>query len=477
MFRRGDNSNFNVQNSFFLPLEYEYTVKDNVPSRKKSSVGFFPLDDSLFTSKNNSGHHKSEQFHRGNAETIRSQFGTDAVPIRIDEKEGKWDRIQDDDSSNLNYQINNSNDPASSGKYSQSIDCNHIAESKFSKKNGNIDSLRSNSATFMLNTADEDVIEFSFDDNVPYAELLSGATLEKCSLTLNEINKKLFNTLYDFRVSKDNPEENLVELILPNCVVLLNFFEDIELLADSSDEAFEKSTFINTIEFIVHDIWVETLIKNINLLQMFDADLKCYNDKYIICKLKGQYPSTNIVDIMCRLKHFSNSILETFKFGIELKEQDQCHNRNTIINYVLFSRVFSTIVLEIQKCFILIVKFMYSVNFLEKFSDEVFLSFIEILIKIVFEHQIPQLFLGIDEIIQLWLKNNEVKRQQLLSAWCNGTVQDMKQSQQRESSNAESESIASSTEEDEEGLQFNKWDVIEPFIDNIKALNQSKSHM
>lgn len=75
----------------------------------------------------------------------------------------------------------------------------------------------------MLNTADEDVIEFSFDDNVPYAELLSGATLEKCSLTLNEINKKLFNTLYDFRVSKDNPEENLVELILPNCVVLLNF--------------------------------------------------------------------------------------------------------------------------------------------------------------------------------------------------------------------------------------------------------------
>ena len=329
----------------------------------------------------------------------------------------------------------------------------------------------------MLNTADEDVIEFSFDDNVPYAELLSGATLEKCSLTLNEINKKLFNTLYDFRVSKDNPEENLVELILPNCVVLLNFFEDIELLADSSDEAFEKSTFINTIEFIVHDIWVETLIKNINLLQMLDADLKCYNDKYIICKLKGQYPSTNIVDIMCRLKHFSNSILETFKFGIELKEQDQCHNRNTIINYVLFSRVFSTIVLEIQKCFILIVKFMYSVNFLEKFSDEVFLSFIEILIKIVFEHQIPQLFLGIDEIIQLWLKNNEGKRQQLLSAWCNGTVQDMKQSQQRESSNAESESITSSTEEDEEGLQFNKWDVIEPFIDNIKALNQSKSHM
>lgn len=32
---KGDNSNFNVQNSFFLPLEYEYTVKDNVPSKKE----------------------------------------------------------------------------------------------------------------------------------------------------------------------------------------------------------------------------------------------------------------------------------------------------------------------------------------------------------------------------------------------------------------------------------------------------------
>ncbi|QHS75046.1 Spo77p [Saccharomyces paradoxus] len=474
MFRKEDNSNSNVQNNFFLPLECEYTIQDSLPSKKKygmiESTNFFPLNDSLFTSPKNSESHNSGQPRHGNIKFVTSRCCTDTVPTRIDMREKKSDNIQDDGLFSSNYHDVNRNVSAPSNKDSQSKDYSYIAESIFLRKNENLDNLCSGSTTFVLSSADEDVIEFSFDDNVPCVELLSGATLEKSSLTLNEVNKKLFNTLYDFGVSKDNPEENLVESILPNCVALLNIFDDIELLTSSCDEIFERSTFINTIEFIVHDIWVQTLTKNINLLQTLSADLKWYKDNYLICKSKIQYPSTNIVEILGSLKHFPNSILQTFKFGIELKEQDQYHDKSPITNYIVFTRMFCTIVLEIQKCFILIVKFMHSVRFLEEFSNEIFLSFIEVLVKIVFEHQVPQLFLGIDEIIQLWLKDSDIERRQILSAWCNGVIQDIKQSQPRGASNTESGSIASSSEDDDEGLQFNKWDVIEPFIDNINSL-------
>lgn len=112
---------------------------------------------------------------------------------------------------------------------------------------------------------------------------------------------------------------------------------------------------------------------------------------------------------------------------------------------------------------------MHSADLLKFFSNQVFLSFIDILVKVVFECQIPQLFLGIDEVVELWLQDDETGRGQLLRAWCDVIAESTNANVSRGTPSVESDSLTSSTDEGEDSLKFNKWDVIEPFIDNIKA--------
>ena len=304
MFRKKGNSEFNVENDFFLPLECEYapTPQESVTSKRKLCIvknsNFFPLNDTSYSSQNNSINDKNSQSSYGSMKTVGNSYSNRSIPVKLNEtRGGRWDSIHNDSIFNSNCHPNNKNYSSPFHKNILSKNYNDKAESDLSKNNKKSDTLRPGTACFVLSIADKDVIEFNMDIQAPFVDLLSGVTLEKCSLTLNEINKKLFNTLYDFRVSKHNPEENLIELILPNCVDLLHLFEEIEILTTSCDEVFERSTFINTIEFIVHDIWVETLTRNLCLFHMLDADLKCCRDKYIICKLKGRFSSTNIMGL------------------------------------------------------------------------------------------------------------------------------------------------------------------------------------
>ncbi|CAI4048202.1 hypothetical protein SUVZ_12G3650 [Saccharomyces uvarum] len=481
MFHKKVNPNFNLKKNFFLPLEYGDTSRDSQFSKEKSSqeasTSFFPLDDTSSTSEDSSVTPQSNLIHYDGIETVENPNFARSAPINYPKKEGKWASIQRDGNSN-NRDIDSGDEsaPCDENDESEKSYCEEYLHysKKFnsSKKKKYLESVCSNRTSFILNLEDEDedVIEFDFNDKVPCCiDLLSGATLEKSSLTLNELNIRLFEALHMFRLSKDNPEEKLVEVILPNCVTLLDIFGETELLSDCRDDIFESSTFLNTIEHIVQDIWVATVTKNLTLLPTFNSYLELYKDRYMICKVKGWRPSTNIVEILESLKHFPNSVLETFRFGIKLTEKDLWHAESAIMNYIVFNRTFCTIILEIRKCFILFIRFMHSADLLKFFSNQVFLSFIDILVKVVFECQIPQLFLGIDEVVGLWLQDDETGREQLLRAWCDVIVDSTNTNESRGTATVESDSFTSSTDEGEDSLKFNKWDVIEPFIDNIRA--------
>ncbi|CAI4046876.1 hypothetical protein SKDZ_12G3660 [Saccharomyces kudriavzevii ZP591] len=476
MFSKRDGSNINLENNFFFPLEYGFGLKDSLSSKEKHSVGantsFFPLEDASPPSQDSSIDHEGSQPKYDSIETFGNRHFARSSPTQLQSRGRNQERIQQGRILDWNCPPTHREDSTSCGGNSESNECDRTAESNsFGMNKKHFETSRTNLTSYVLSIEDEDVIEFDFNDEIPCCvDLLSGATLEKTPMTLNELNKKVFNSLHEFRTSKDNPEENLVELILPNCVALLNLFDEVELSVDPSNDVFEFSTFINTIEFIVRDIWTKTLRKNLNLVQALDIDLEGYKDKYMIDKLNGHCPSTSIVGILRDLKYFPNSVLETFKFGIKLKEHGDCSNEGAIMQYVVFNRIFCTAVLEIQKCYILISRFMNSVNLLKQFSNKIFLSFIEILVKIVFECQLPQLFLGIGEIIELWLQGDGTKRRQLLREWRDTIIHDINQSESRNRPDTELDSTASSAEEDEHSLRFNKWDVIEPFLDNIMAL-------
>ncbi|KOG98015.1 Spo77p [Saccharomyces eubayanus] len=474
MFHKKVNPNYNLKRNFFLPLEHDCSSRGSRVPREdpspEASSSFFPLHDTLFTSEDSSMTPKSNLVHYVGIGTVENRNFAHTAQTDFPKKEGTWISIQRDGNSNSNRTTDSRDENDESKKSYCKEYLHHSKKFSSSKKKNNLESIRLSKTSFTLNLEDEDVIECDFNDKVPCCiDLLSGATLEKSSLTLNELNIKLFDTLHRFRVSKDNPEEKLVEMILPNCVTLLDIFDESELSSSCCDDIFESSTFLNTIEHIVHDIWVETLTENLTLFPTFNSYLELYKDRYMICKVKDRRTSTNIVEILESFKHFPTSVLETFRLGIKSTGKDLWHTESAIMNYIIFNRTFCTIILEIRKCFILIIRFMHSADLLRIFSNQVFLSFIDVLVKIVFECQIPQLFLGINEVVELWLQGDETGREQLLRAWCDAIVGSTNAVESRDTPNLESESFTSSTDEGEDSLKFNKWDVIEPFIDNIRA--------
>lgn len=481
MFHKKVSPNFNLKKNFFLPLEYDYSLRDTPFSKERcsqeASTSFLPLDDTSSTSEDSSVTPQSNLVNYDGIGTVENRNFALSAPRNCPKKKGNWASIQRDGNSNSSRDMDSRDEsaPCDGDDESDKSYCKEYLHysRKFnsSRRKKFLESVRSSRTSFILDLEDEDIIEFDFvNDKVPCCiDLLSGATLEKSSLTLNELNIKLFDTLRKFRVSKDNPEEKLVEAVLPNCVMLLDIFGETELLSNCCDEVFESSTFLNTVEHIVHDIWVDTVTENLTLLPSFNSYLELYKDRYMLCKVEGWRPPTNIIEILESLKHFPNSVLETFRFGIKLTEKDLWHAESAVMNHIVFNRTFCTIILEIQKCFILIIRFMHSADLLKFFSNQVFLSFIDILVKVVFECQIPQLFLGIDEVVELWLQDDETGRGQLLRAWCDVIAESTNANVSRGTPSVESDSLTSSTDEGEDSLKFNKWDVIEPFIDNIKA--------